>query len=91
MIPGLLQHLAQSACSTADSRPVPGGGERGGIRRQRRTRNHRADTLFAPPAHHATGHGPVAVEAGDPNGDGSTDLAVANTEDGTVSVPLGRG
>jgi hypothetical protein len=40
---------------------------------------------------YATGIGPYGVATGDFNGDGKADLAVANFEDGTVSVLLGNG
>ena len=38
-----------------------------------------------------TGLSPDSVAVGDLNGDGHLDLAVANTDSGTVSVILGRG
>src|SRR5207302_249957 len=38
-----------------------------------------------------SGAGPVSVAAGDFNGDGKPDLAVANTGSNTVSVLLGNG
>ena len=38
-----------------------------------------------------TGAGPMAVVAGDFNGDGKQDVAVANFHDNTVSVLLGTG
>jgi hypothetical protein len=41
---------------------------------------------FAPAQTFATGATPVAVAAGDLNGDGKPDLVVANSADGTVSV-----
>lgn len=37
---------------------------------------------------YATGNGPSAIQAGDFNGDGKLDLAVANVTDGTVSILL---
>ena len=37
------------------------------------------------------GTGPIAIVAGDFNGDGRTDLAVANDGDNAVSVLLGNG
>ena len=40
---------------------------------------------------YATGVGPMSVAAGDFNGDGKADLAVANSDDATVSVLLGNG
>jgi hypothetical protein len=42
-------------------------------------------------AQNRVGSGPDALVAGDFNGDGRTDLAVANQEDNTVSVVLGNG
>jgi len=44
----------------------------------------------APAATYATGKGPVAIIAGDFNGDGNLDLAVANGTDGTISILLGK-
>ena len=38
-----------------------------------------------------TGHGPFALAAGDFNGDGRIDLAVANNSDNTLTVLLGDG
>ena len=43
------------------------------------------------PGHLRGGDDPDAIVAGDFNGDGRTDLAVANCDDGTVSVLLGNG
>ena len=49
------------------------------------------DGTFQPQVTYAVGMGPDAIVAGDFNGDGRTDLAVANAVDGTVSVLLGNG
>ena len=38
-----------------------------------------------------TGHAPLAVAAGDFNGDGKTDLAIANSGSNTVTVLIGNG
>ena len=45
-------------------------------------------TGFAPKVDYATGIDPTSVSVGDFNGDGKTDLAVANWDSGTVSVLL---
>ncbi len=45
-------------------------------------------TAFAPKLDYATGRGPRPVSVGDFNGDGKTDLVVANSESNTVSVLL---
>jgi hypothetical protein len=49
------------------------------------------DGTFQPHIDYATGLQPSAVAAGDFNGDGKLDLAVANTLDSTVSVLIGNG
>ena len=49
------------------------------------------DGTFQPQVTYAVGTYPYALVAGDFNGDGRTDLAVANLFDGTVSVLLGNG
>jgi hypothetical protein len=49
------------------------------------------DGSFQPPVSYATGPVPVAVATGDFNGDGSPDVAVANTSTDDVSVLLGNG
>src|SRR5712691_4761473 len=46
---------------------------------------------FAPPTSYPVGTNPVAVVAGDFNGDGKPDLAVANSGSANVSVLLGNG
>jgi len=46
------------------------------------------DGGFAPPQLFPTGNGPATVVAADVNGDGFLDLAVANTQDGTVGIYL---
>ena len=45
----------------------------------------------ASPATVGVGSGPKAIAAGDFNGDGKTDLAVSNGNDGTVSILQGNG
>ena len=49
------------------------------------------DGTFQPQVSYAVGSEPLAIVAGDFNGDGRTDLAVANSGDDTVSVLLGNG
>ena len=49
------------------------------------------DGTFQSPITYAVGSLPEAIVAGDFNGDGRTDLAIANEGDGTVSVLLGNG
>ncbi len=49
------------------------------------------DGTFAPPVNYAVGSQPWALVAGDFNGDGRLDLAVANDGDNTVSVLMGNG
>jgi hypothetical protein len=49
------------------------------------------DGTFQPHIDYATGLQPSAVAAGDFNGDGKLDLAVANTLDSSVSVLIGNG
>jgi len=46
---------------------------------------------FQPPVPLSAGQGPDAVAVGDFNGDGTPDIAVANSTDGTVSVLLSNG
>ena len=46
------------------------------------------DGSFSPPIGHATGANPMAVAAGDVNGDQATDLVVANFGSNTVSLFL---
>jgi hypothetical protein len=48
-------------------------------------------TGFAPKTDFATGNLPYSVTTGDFNGDGKLDLAVANSNDSTVSILLGTG
>jgi hypothetical protein len=48
------------------------------------------DGSFQPHLDYATGKGPSSLAAGDFNGDGKLDLAIANGQDGTVSALLGR-
>ena len=48
-------------------------------------------TALSPPVIYAVGYDPTAIVAGDFNGDGHLDLAVANGADNTVSVLLGNG
>lgn len=49
------------------------------------------DGSFRPHVDYATGTGPFSVAAGDFNGDGKLDLAIANSQDDTASVLLGNG
>ena len=49
------------------------------------------DGTFQPPKDYAVGEDPTALVAGDFNGDGRLDLAVADTESNTVSILLGNG
>jgi len=49
------------------------------------------DGTFQPPVTYAVGSVPTGLVAGDFNGDGHLDLAVANELSGTVSVLLGNG
>ena len=49
------------------------------------------DGTFLPQVSYAVGNSPSWIVAGDFNGDGRTDLAVANTYDNTVGVLLGNG
>src|SRR5262249_39549185 len=49
------------------------------------------DGTFQAPVSEAAGPSPGGLVAGDFNGDGRTDLAVANAGDNTVSVLLGNG
>ena len=49
------------------------------------------DGTFQPQVTYAVGSDPIAIVAGDFNGDGHLDLAVANDVDSTVSVLLGNG
>ena len=49
------------------------------------------DGTFQPQVTYAVGSSLDAIVAGDFNGDGRTDLAVANSGDNTVSVLLGNG
>jgi uncharacterized repeat protein (TIGR03803 family) len=46
---------------------------------------------FQPQTSYATGNYPLSVAMGDLNGDGKTDLVVANSDSNTVSVLLGNG
>lgn len=46
---------------------------------------------FGAPTRFAVGHGATRVIASDLDADGKTDLAVLNTNDGTVSILLGDG
>ncbi|MDP9238963.1 MAG: VCBS repeat-containing protein [Chloroflexota bacterium] len=46
---------------------------------------------FSPKTDFATGVSPQSVAIGDFNGDGKSDLAVANRDDSTVSILLGTG
>jgi hypothetical protein len=49
------------------------------------------DGTFQPPVTYAVGSAPWSITAGDFNGDGAADLAVANESGGTVSVLLNNG
>ena len=49
------------------------------------------DGTFQDQKTYPVGNGPVAIVAGDFNGDGRTDLAVANADSNDVSVLLGNG
>ena len=49
------------------------------------------DGTFQPQVTYAVGSSPIALVAGDFNGDGRTDLAVANAGSNDVSVLLGNG
>ena len=49
------------------------------------------DGTFQNQVTYAVGSYPVALVAGDFNGDGRTDLAVANSDDNDVSMLLGNG
>src|SRR5262249_5856339 len=49
------------------------------------------DGTFPTPVQNAVGNGPAAIVAGDFNGDGRVDLAVANSLDSALSVLLGNG
>jgi hypothetical protein len=51
----------------------------------------KGDGTFSPAASLAVGAGPDSIVAGDFNGDGKLDLAVANGLDATVSILLGNG
>jgi len=46
---------------------------------------------FGAPAHFQVGHGATRIVASDFSGDGKTDVAVLNANDGTVSILLGDG
>ena len=51
-----------------------------------------ASAQFSPPTERfGVGGDPRSVAVGDFNGDGNSDLAVANYEDGTVTILLGNG
>jgi hypothetical protein len=50
-----------------------------------------ASAGFLPPVSYTTGSSPRSVAVGDFNGDGHLDLAVANFNDGTLSILLGNG
>src|SRR5207248_1751924 len=50
-----------------------------------------ACTVFSPATNFAVGTNPQSVAIGDFNGDGKSDLAVANTGSNTVSILLGTG
>jgi hypothetical protein len=49
------------------------------------------DGTFQTSGNYPTGGGPIGIVAADFNGDGKTDLAVANEVDSTVSILLGNG
>ncbi|HEX7368075.1 MAG TPA: VCBS repeat-containing protein [Candidatus Saccharimonadales bacterium] len=49
------------------------------------------DGTFQPAVNYTVGTSPFSVTTGDFNGDGKTDLAVANDGSGTVSILLGNG
>src|SRR5262249_30882034 len=51
----------------------------------------KGDGTFQPHVDYVTGTNPNAVTAGDLNGDGKVDLAVANSSDSTISILAGRG
>ena len=64
--------------------------------RQRRLQRHfrvlgNGDGTFQEQARYAAGDGPIALVAGDFNGDGRQDLAVANSNSNNISVLLGDG
>ena len=46
---------------------------------------------FQPPSSSAVGQGPLAAATGDFNGDGKTDLVIANSATQSISVLLGKG
>ena len=74
--------------------PGPGGRNRWAEpdgRENSRSRWERVQLFFAPPVAYEVGAAPEAIALGDLNGDGKTDMVVANAEDSSFSVLMGGG
>jgi len=74
--------------SSGDVSVLLGNGD--GTFRAQTIAEHTAGTGTATP-HYAVGNNPIYIAVADVNGDGNPDILVANYNDGTISVLLGRG